>query len=85
MTMVVGVICDSCGGSDLGAFSRDLNEDNFPRNGWMSINVHDDGGDPDGSEIHICSVPCLEKLAKTLMKNAPAEHENHSHDHPHTH
>lgn len=85
MTMLIGVNCDACGGLDLGPYSRQLNEDSFPRNGWMSINVHDELGTVDGEEIHICSVPCLEKLAKTLMENAPAQTENHSHDHPHTH
>lgn len=84
MTMVIGVNCDACGGFDIEALTLNLNEDSFPRNGWMSINVHDEKGNPEGQEMNVCSVPCLEKLAKILMRNSPAQDENDSHNHPHT-
>jgi len=75
MTLVLGTSCDGCGGLDLAVYGQELSINNLPRNGWMSINVHDESGGVEGSEMHVCSVPCLEKLAEELMKNAPEEDE----------
>lgn len=93
MSLIIGVVCDSCGASDVEETVDGRSIDNFPRNNWFSITQWEgqDRGRPE-AELHVCSFKCMEDLPKTLVKEASKEkhnndrHENgHGHGHEHTH
>lgn len=92
MSRIVGVACDNCGNLDVGVseYSDEFRytEDNFPRNGWISLNQWAEGDKmryamADGPEIHVCSAKCLQEFA-TKYANGELDHD-HDQDHNHEH
>ena len=74
MTYVSGVYCDNCQGLDLADIGPNPTENYFPRNGWASISFWspvEEGkyASPSGDDFHVCSVKCLEELAKKLQQS----------------
>lgn len=81
MARIIGLACDNCGQLDVEVnYSIGVNEDSFPRNGWISLTQWADEGDPGGPEedLHICSTECLKDF---VLKIEEESHEGH--DHPH--
>ena len=82
MSLIIGVLCDSCGASDIEDTVDGRNIDNFPRKNWFSITQWE--GESTGkpaAELHVCSFTCMESLPKALSKQAHKEEHGHGHTH----
>lgn len=86
MSLIIGVLCDSCGSSDIEETLDGRNVDNFPRNNWLSITQWEgqDIGKPQ-AELHVCRIECLESLPKVLKEQTQKESNPHPNSHTHTH
>lgn len=91
MGRIVGVACDNCGTLDVEVSEGEFkySEDNFPRNGWLSINQWQEADNmryamAEGVEIHICSASCLkefsDKYLSSTQKTPDMEKYGHTHE-----
>jgi len=81
MSRIIGVVCDNCGGLDVEVDpGLDINEDSFPRNGWISLTEWDtDEESRPGPELNVCGTSCLKEFAHKV--HVDEEHEGHTHSH----
>jgi hypothetical protein len=82
MSLIIGVLCDSCGASDIEDTADGRNIDNFPRNNWFSITQWEgqSKGKPE-AELHVCSITCMGSLPKALSKQEHKEEHGYGHTH----
>ena len=82
MSRVIGLACDNCGKLDVEVnYEFGVNEDSFPRDGWVSLIQWGDAGDPGPAtdDIHICSIQCLRDFVSKI-EDVPEEDHGHTHD-----
>ena len=77
MSRIYGITCDGCKKVDAVDADNPMHEDLIPRNGWMTINVW--GSIEENrrypkleSEIHACSLDCIEAIARALKARQAA-------------
>lgn len=85
MSFIVGIACEVCGTADADVSSNPLSQDDFPRDGWISVTMWE--GEQHGTvaspEFHLCSAKCLRDFSDALMKEEhdQAHEENQPHEH----
>lgn len=86
MSRIYGVLCDSCGKSDIEGIDESefrMYEDRFPKSGWMSVSIWTGEGVSrhSDSELMACSVECLIGIGETLKKMMEEKEDDHGHSH----